>query len=36
LQFNPDTDADGVSGENEVKVAAGVDTDDEEVETPEL
>ena len=36
MQFNPETDADGVIGENEVKVAAGVDTDDEDVETPEL
>ena len=36
MQFNPETDADEAMGENEVKVAAGVDTDDEDVETPEL
>ena len=36
MQSNPETDADEAMGENEVKVVAGVDSDDEDVETPEL
>ena len=36
MQSNPETDAEEEIGDKEVKISAGVDTDGEEIETPEL
>jgi hypothetical protein len=36
LQFNPETDADGVIGESEEKTCFDVTKEDEDVETGEL